>query len=278
MRLLNINRTLGILLIFSISTIYAQNNLIFHEDFEDDSLDAQASIQTIGSFNKYPGIKAINNFGSEKAYGFGRSTCSVNCYNNFVTRMIITFASPTYVDSLNFNEMELYGNWGGKGQIYIDSVFLPGSNFGRSPSNDHKADTIYRHRNYVLDTTVSVIEIRVWDITIQSEIFVDDIKIYGGYTGVTNFEITPDDYQVNVYPNPTQGNITIEIYYIEKQDVKIDISVLDYNGRTLLNRSIKHNDRLITESIDLTGFSKGIYLIETRIADRSIIKRIINLE
>jgi subtilase family serine protease len=73
--------------------------------------------------------------------------------------------------------MELFGNWGSKGQIYVNGVFT-GQTFGRSPSNDGTPDTQYRQRHYPIDARVKTLEIRVYDITTASEIFIDDVVMY----------------------------------------------------------------------------------------------------
>ena len=90
--------------------------------------------------------------------------------------------------------MELYGNWGSGGKIYIDGDALtPESNpppfisgfdwnvmdFGRFPGNDTQADTTYRTPVFTINRTVSVIELKVGDITNSSEIYIDDLIING---------------------------------------------------------------------------------------------------
>ena len=64
--------------------------LLLDENFEDGVLDPRMSIITVGSFSSGPGIKGIPNFGSTNAFGFGRSTCSASCFDNYVTRLTIS--------------------------------------------------------------------------------------------------------------------------------------------------------------------------------------------
>ncbi len=49
------------------------------EDFEDGVLDARLTVETTGINLSPPGIQDIPNFGSLKAFAFGRSTCNWGC-------------------------------------------------------------------------------------------------------------------------------------------------------------------------------------------------------
>jgi streptogramin lyase len=181
----------------TISTSLASDssNILLFEDFENGTLDPRIAVETVGTFNSNPGIKDITNFGSTKAFGFGRTTCGASCFNGDVTDFKITFPSPTYVSTLSFKEIELYGNWGSGGKIYIDgNPLTPEGNpppfsfdfdpstldFGRIPYNDLQADTTYQTHTFTINRTVSVIEMKVGDITSASEIFIDDLLIMGG--------------------------------------------------------------------------------------------------
>jgi hypothetical protein len=64
--------------------------VILSEDFEDSVLDSRISIQTTGTFSSSPAIKNFTGFGSTKAFGYGRSTCGLSCFNSFVTGLKIT--------------------------------------------------------------------------------------------------------------------------------------------------------------------------------------------
>jgi hypothetical protein len=151
---------------------------LLDEDFEDNELDQRISISVIGNYNNYPGIKNISSFGSSKAFGFGLSTCSANCYNNYMVKLIIAFSNTIFVSKITFKEMELYGNWGSNGWVCIDGVYVDDSGFGREPGNDHNADTDFRYHEILINQNLSLLEFIVTDITNSSEIFIDDVKIF----------------------------------------------------------------------------------------------------
>ena len=152
---------------------------ILAENFEDGVLDSRISVSSVGTFGLAPSIQLLTNFGSTRAFGFGMSTCGANCFNNFITLLQITFAAPTLVGSIKFNEMELYGNWGSTGHIALDGVALTGAalDFGRLPANDFIADSTYRSRSFEVNQAVSTITLGVVDITNQSQIAIDDLVI-----------------------------------------------------------------------------------------------------
>ncbi len=163
-----------VMLIFLLVSVPVNAATVLYEDFEDGVLDSRITIVTTGTFNDPSGIKNITNFGSTKAFGFGRSVCGASCFSDYIT-----------VSTLSFKEMELYSNWGSGGKIYVDGTALTGGDigdvsthdFGRTPYNDSNADTTYRTKSFDINSTVTVIELVVWDITSASEIFIDDLSI-----------------------------------------------------------------------------------------------------
>jgi len=180
---LNAGMAMMMALVFSFAA--QATTVVLYEDFEDGVLDPRVSIETVGAFNSAPGVKDITQFGSAKAFGYGLSTCSVNCFGGYVTNFKITFPGSTFVDRISFKEMELYGNWGSKGKIYIDGNTISwgdynaNEDFGRQPSNDGTADTTYRTHSFPIGYNILTIELTVADITNVSEIFIDDLEILG---------------------------------------------------------------------------------------------------
>src|SRR5438046_2811759 len=123
---------------------------ILSEDFESGVLDPRISVQTVGTFNVPAGIQNVTDFGSSKAFGFGLSTCAVNCFLNFLTTLHINFDQPTLITTISFDEKEQFDNWGSEGRVFIDGTPLGtgegglGFDFGRVPVNDRHADTTFR--------------------------------------------------------------------------------------------------------------------------------------
>ena len=185
--------------------------ILFQEDFESGVLSEQEQVSSVGSFNYPPGIKSIINFGSTKAFGFGRSTCAADCYKDHTSSLSIKFPEPVYVSSLEFKEIELYGNWGTAAHLYIDGSLFATNVASRYPYNDLIEDSTYEIKAITLDKKVSAISIYIEDITRVSELFIDDLTIFG----VTNLIQTPIPATTPSFtPSPTNTTsqyITIQV-------------------------------------------------------------------
>ncbi len=72
---------------------------------------------------------------------------------------------------------------------------------------------------------------------------------------------------ISVYPNPNTGRLTIDIG--ENQNIQIEI--LDNSGKLIISKATKQQ---IT-SIDLSGYTPGIYFINLTNDEISTVKRII---
>lgn len=65
----------------------------------------------------------------------------------------------------------------------------------------------------------------------------------------------------SVYPNPTAGNITVEL---TGSAVPARLTVTDFTGRVVYNEQLSTNTK--RTMVDLTNQSKGIYLVQVRTA------------
>jgi hypothetical protein len=150
---------------------------VLEEDFEEGVLNASVAVDTRGSFSSSPGIKDVSDLRGAKAFGFGRSTCGANCFDDYETALTITLSEPTFLHSVSFKAMELYGDWGSSGHIFVDGERLEKAYFGRQPSNSRTPDSEYESHYLAIDKTVRTVEFRVTDITNESEIFIDDVVL-----------------------------------------------------------------------------------------------------
>jgi hypothetical protein len=162
----------------------ADSPILLDEDFEDGVLDARITIETrsvplVPDSSGGAGIKDIPHLGSAKAFGFGRSSCPANCFSSYTSTLKITLDEPTFVTAISFRYMELFDNWGSNGTIFIDGVSLTGGrDFEGIPSNSRQADTTFAEGVFPVNRVVTVIELRVIDITNLSEIYIDDLQIF----------------------------------------------------------------------------------------------------
>lgn len=73
-----------------------------------------------------------------------------------------------------------------------------------------------------------------------------------------------------VFPNPTNGRVFVT--FDGSADQLLDVSVTDMLGNVLLTNG--NNDQSSGTSVDLTGFSKGIYFIRCNFASGSVTRKI----
>jgi N-acetylneuraminic acid mutarotase len=68
-----------------------------------------------------------------------------------------------------------------------------------------------------------------------------------------------------IYPNPTDNILNIEISNASNQGIEIEI--LDITGKVIYQKKYNKANAHFTEQIDLSSFTKGIYLIKVKQAD-----------
>lgn len=79
--------------------------------------------------------------------------------------------------------------------------------------------------------------------------------------------------QFDVSPNPFTSNITITI---QKQELKqATILITDILGEAVFNSQEKYLNHNLTETIDLSYLSSGIYLVEVNIDGERLVKKIL---
>ena len=77
------------------------------------------------------------------------------------------------------------------------------------------------------------------------------------------------EQNIQLYPNPTDGNFTVKLGKIPCNDYHIEI--LDLDGRPVLKKNISN---AVDATIDLTGNPKGIYLLNLFVDSELIFKKI----
>ena len=79
----------------------------------------------------------------------------------------------------------------------------------------------------------------------------------------------------SVYPNPNNGQISIE--YISEQSSDVTIMIYNITGQKILERSYENSENQFKTTIDLKGVSKGIYLMKlisgTKSSERKVVIR-----
>ena len=113
----------------------------------------------------------------------------------------------------------------------------------------------------------------VWTLTVQDFYNGDTGSItswgidFGCTLGNEQFDIA----DLTVYPNPNNGNFTVQFDNPTSEETKID--VYDMRGRKIFENTYT-NQGMFNESIQLNNAQSGIYLLNVTDGNRKVVKRI----
>ena len=78
---------------------------------------------------------------------------------------------------------------------------------------------------------------------------------YSGIKSTSGFA----DFSVNIFPNPANNNLTIELN--SDKNTSVSVKVTDINGRVYLSENIPVNSGMNKSSMDISALSSGIYFV-----------------
>jgi hypothetical protein len=76
-----------------------------------------------------------------------------------------------------------------------------------------------------------------------------------------------------IYPNPSQGNFTLEINMPGKE--KAELLISDINGKIVYSEQITESNEKITKQIDLSKYGKGMYSIRLSKGGKVVIENVV---
>ena len=83
------------------------------------------------------------------------------------------------------------------------------------------------------------------------------------YSLVTNALIMSNDTKVNIYPNPSDGNVNLEFFLEEEVPTQID--VYDMIGKIVMHRDVAAQKNKNIVSLDFLNLPSGLYSVQTNI-------------
>lgn len=95
--------------------------------------------------------------------------------------------------------------------------------------------------------------------------FDDKSQDFGLIITGNSITLSTADYELSnakLWPNPSNSILNLSYKTISNQDVSLSIS--DLQGRLVFNKSIKNPSSEINESIDVSSFSKGTYILSIK--------------
>lgn len=151
-------------------------------------------------------------------------------------------------------------------------------NFVTRITNTNQVEFIFENINLPFDTLSNkgyvLFKIKTLPFLVVGDFFENQADIYFDFNHpiTTNIAITfiteeptvstrdlKNNASINVFPNPTQGFITIKSQNLPKTD--LDISILNIQGMEMFHQTFPYTKNF-ERNIDLTSFSPGIYFLK----------------
>jgi hypothetical protein len=224
----------------------------------------QSHIITSGLTNSFQ-LRFQNQFGS--GAGFDNYN-----FDNLVVQAAVGCPSPSNLTATNITFNSAYLGWTENGTATLWEVewdtagYTPGTSINSAITG----------ANPLILSTLQ--PITSYDFYVRAICGPLDTSLWGGphnfmtlNVGVNEFA---DKINLNIYPNPSNGNFIISFNPQIPEDYTIKL--LNAKGQEILYRTINKKQGEIKEDVDIRAFSKGIYLLQISSSNGITTKRIIH--
>ena len=154
------------------------------------------------------------------------------------------------------NESALVG-----GKFVMDLTALTVENFGEDTAQNEKLRGHLTSGDFFLTDSFPTATFEITSVDTTSGDLIE-VKTSIECEGVFSKSIELLD-KIIVYPNPTNGIVTIS----NIQEKNIDVTVYDLNGRALLNTT--------NSQVDISNLTSGVYLFKVKAEKSEVLKRIV---
>jgi hypothetical protein len=118
---------------------------------------------------------------------------------------------------------------------------------------------------------------RVQGICDQSGLNNSNFTSFQYFTTLSSNRITAGDTELinnlNIYPNPTDG--VFNISFISEEIDNFEITIIDSFGKTVAKEERQNFVGEYTKQVDLSEYSRGIYMVQIKTEDSFVSKRIV---
>lgn len=94
------------------------------------------------------------------------------------------------------------------------------------------------------------------------------------YNYVTFGLESSDVSEFNIYPNPNDGNFTIQMD-IANTENEIEVAIYNMIGQTVYSKNFEANNTSVLQQISLAGIAKGAYTMSVRVGNSTLHKKLI---
>lgn len=121
------------------------------------------------------------------------------------------------------------------------------------------------------DTCIIILKASGTNPTDQDYLWVDNLAFFGTVTGIEEQKSFLSE--LSVFPNPTSESISLNISLKNPQQITIELS--DLNGKITLTKDIGKIQNNSKQTVDVSGISKGTYLLKLIGEEATEIRKII---
>ncbi len=104
-----------------------------------------------------------------------------------------------------------------------------------------------------------------------NSLYIDNLRIVDATTA--NIDENEVINTLNLYPNPSNGNVNIE--YITANQSDLTISVVNTLGATVYTSTVAANNGTLTKNLDLSHLTKGVYMVNVASDNGIVTKKLI---
>ncbi len=197
----------------------------------------------------------------------------------------IAFSDASFTNSIIYNNQGAYSD-----NIYLDFGYAE-INYCNTPfpdgaegNNNINTDALFvdaasgdfhlTPQSPCIDAGIDSLTITTAFDEIITVVDMDSSEYYGPAPDMGCYEFDPTTaipktpfINMMVYPNPTTGIINIK----NEEHENVNISVVDFNGKTLVNKS----GTPVQNRVDLSALQNGVYIIKIKTPNNTICKKII---
>jgi PKD repeat protein len=274
-----------------------KNNLPFYEGFENMSTFNGDNLlhNTEGNvidFNLY----SANGYSSNKSLKLANSTIS-DLSKNAIESSAIDLSGLTSSDkvtltfkyayrkkkSTDYEYLRVYASkdcgetWSSRTTFSNNNLSSLTTSSNWAPTSDNDWTTVHVKN---ITSTFFVDNFR-FKIELENDggnnLYLDDINLYEGdasETIVSGIEEIGDINYLSIYPNPSNGNVTIQ-FENQNGNKNVDIFIRDLRGQVLDSYSIMAIEGNNLVLIGRNEISSGLYFVELRVGSQKIVKQLI---